>query len=254
MRWSVALLVVGATVIALHTAVAVATASAERSFAWIDPHYDANRVAVEHYSARVQYVDALSSEQLASAQADEQEDEAEAEADAEGEESEGGEDVAFVSVKDGDGDDNGIYYDAANMPSWLTPPWVTPNSPTGPLIPTYGSGYLTKTFNIKQWKGAVPPQPVFPLDSGYAASSIDSDHFPYGGVFPNDARYHSPSLTVTAPIFAETEVRITAHRHAFRTAEVANRHGAPPKRVLDQAEADTDAEADSAVDEDEADE
>ena len=85
---------------------------------------------------------------------------------------------AAARAKEG-ADDDGTYYDAANMPSWLVPPWVQPNSPTGPLIPTYGSGYTSKTFNVQKWKGAVPPQPVFPLDSGYAYSAIDNDHFPY---------------------------------------------------------------------------
>jgi len=167
-----------------------------------------------------------------------------------GEQEEEEQDLSLMEVGVGEGtDDDGTYYDAANMPNWLVPPWVAANAPTGPLIPTYGSGYLSKTFAIHKWQGAIPPQPVFPLDTGYAGSAVDSDHFPYSGVFPNDARYHSPSLSVTAPIFMEQ----SAHVHALHTAheeEEQQEQEQEQAEETDLAEADVDVDVDAEVDSD----
>jgi hypothetical protein len=228
---------------ALVFVIVIVCVGARKQFASIDPAYDANRHA---YNSEIEYVDReweqeeeeedqqpFHDDENDIAEFSLMENRARAWATSDMETSGGaGMGSDTVAAMRG-GDDDGVYYDAANMPTWLVPPWVAQNSPVGPLIPTYGSGYLSKTFNIDKWKGAIPPQPVFPLDTGYAGAAVDSDHFPYSGVFPNDARYHSPALSVTAPIFVEAQSHTHAHAqrdHAYAFAAAAKQQHPPPLR------------------------
>jgi len=55
-----------------------------------------------------------------------------------------------------------FYYDASNMPTWLTPPWITSAFRTGPLAlprPDQGEESAGPMFM------GVPPQPILPFDS-----------------------------------------------------------------------------------------
>ncbi len=93
-----------------------------KAFAWVDANYhDSEKVLSGHVS----YVDEVAQPPTTAAEAEAEEDESD-----ESEESALLE-VAGSEVGEEGGNDNGIYYDAANMPSWLVPPWVSQNAPTG---------------------------------------------------------------------------------------------------------------------------
>jgi len=119
-----------------------------------------------------------------------------------------------------------FYYDAANMPSWLTPPWIATSFRTGPLaLPEPGD----KAGNEEgpMFMG-VPTQPILPFDSqlpddvpsaGATPSNQPAEAAPTGndakpGKAPavtSDSAGSTPTPTPTQ--FLETEVRFSSDHH-----------------------------------------
>jgi hypothetical protein len=53
-------------------------------------------------------------------------------------------------------------YDASNMPSWMTPPWITPVFRTGPMaLPVPGTGSAEEGPMF----AGIPTQPLLPFDT-----------------------------------------------------------------------------------------
>jgi len=75
----------------------------------------------------------------------------------------------------------GYFYDAGNLPPWVSPPYAALAPPRGPIfpIPNHATGgLLSKQVDFTR---PIPPEPLFPLDDGNAAPRlpVSSLMYPY---------------------------------------------------------------------------
>jgi hypothetical protein len=95
--------------------------------------------------------------------------------------------VAFVAK----GQPKNFYYDASNMPAWLTPPWVTPAFRTGPLaLPLPGSAGMKEGPMFM----GIPPQPIVPFDTQMPTDNVpvSTDYANYPTASIPNGRFLTP--------------------------------------------------------------
>jgi len=129
------------------------------------------------------------------------------------------------------GDPESYFYDAANPPAFITPPWAAPSRQTGPILPATGAYPDQKIFNANAIDnmvlGFIPPQPVFPMDQGLEESDTreGSNNFDYSSltpsVYPRDETDDNEHGVYGVPVYLEKEGRL---RHAKRKHNGHARH------------------------------
>jgi len=112
-----------------------------------------------------------------------------------------------------EGEPNSYFYDAANPPAYITPPWAAPVRQTGPILPTTGAYPTAKIFNANAIDnmvlGFIPPQPIFPMDQGLEESDTreGSNNFNYAslapGVYPHDMTDDNIHGVYGVPVYLE---------------------------------------------------
>lgn len=147
------------------------------------------------------------------------------------------------------------YYDASNMPSWLTPPWVTSAFRTGPIALPLPSEFGSKEGPMF---AGVPAQPILPFDSqlptdnkpisqnfvNYPTAAIPSGRFLQPGQAPpveGAAAGAAPSLLETGSLTAaeaevlrirgEEEDRVAAWRRFYEAARTSRTYAMSDTRV-----------------------
>jgi hypothetical protein len=123
------------------------------------------------------------------------------------------------------GDPVSYFYDAANQPAYITPPWAAPNRPTGPILPTTGAYPTARIFNANAIGnivlGFIPPQPVFPMDQGLEESNTreGSNDYNYNSltptVFPRDMTDDEEHGVYGVPVYLEKHGQLH-HKHGHR--------------------------------------
>jgi hypothetical protein len=103
-----------------------------------------------------------------------------------------------------------FYYDASNMPSWLTPPWVTSAFRTGPLALPLPSRYASEEGPMFM---GVPPQPILPFDA-----QIPTDNVPLSQHFANYPTAAIPSGRMLSPGQAPPQNFLELEQHVLGSA------------------------------------